>query len=472
MVHNMDDTEVLVDRAGKDEKARPSRLAIATGLNAAIAISYLFCKPPQTHTLSWTTRLSTSALYLVIVCLAGALGTWIALSREHKKQFRSLVLWGMRGWIFLPAIMMFLRERSIWAPMVAVLAASLMAADLRRLTGEITHPSSHDVEKNIFITQLHFEPLSWIPIAVSLCLYGAVLSALKGDMAFVTLLLAAGAFLLVSRIIATHAKQGHQEATGENTKTILHSPYSWLPVAILCAFIALSSNADLAWEMRAFSLLKKVMASPKTMQQHPSGDHSSSGYQTIVLWPLQKKEKMHPSPSMNINPLSGNIARPWVIPFYGPYWYFKIPGESPGPKARVARGDPLKVNVHSTDRHPLLMEAHQNLDDPVDLSCCREMQVVLRNDVSMGVSQVGISLTDSHSKGTQSESLGIEYVDLNSADRSPGNALPVEETISFPFPKSGKITKFDRITVIFFPDAEHLTVGRKVAVERFVMIPN
>jgi hypothetical protein len=56
------------------------------------------------------------------------------------------------------------------------------------------------------------------------------------------------------------------------------------------------------------------------------------------------------------------------------------------------------------------MEAHQHLSDPIDLDCSREMQIVFRNDVSVGALAVGICLTNSHSKGTQSQNLGVKYV--------------------------------------------------------------
>jgi len=118
------------------------------------------------------------------------------------------------------------------------------------------------------------------------------------------------------------------------------------------------------------------------------------------------------------------------------------------------------------------MEAHQNLPDPVDLTCCREMQIVFRNDTSLGTLGVGISLTDSHSKGRPSQSLGLKFVAPGPADQPPGSTSPVEETLTFPIPKHGSIKKFDAITVILLPDTKHLTAGRKVAVERFVMIPN
>jgi hypothetical protein len=122
-------------------------------------------------------------------------------------------------------------------------------------------------------------------------------------------------------------------------------------------------------------------------------------------------------------------------PLLRPYWYFKFAGESPGLDARTTRGDPLKVNVRSSDRGPLLLEAHQYLSDPIDLSCCREMQIVFRNDVALGALPVSLSLKDSERK--LSQNLGIKYVAPSLADQPPGNTSPVEETLVFPFPKTG-----------------------------------
>lgn len=446
--------------------------ALATGLNLAIAVCYLTCKSPQTHTLSWETRLRTSVIYLLIACLVGALGTWIMLPRSSRRQFRNLARCGVRGWVFLPAIILFLQQESVWALFVAVVGAALMAAYLYRFTeaipyGEHEIPRSQQyLEKKLFTTQVRLAPTSWVPFGLSLGLYGAFLSAVAGKIILVTLLLAASTFLLVLQIKAMQTKK--DQGQSDNTDRRSHL-YSLIAAAFFCAFIALSASS--IWRDPLLGLRRDPSSPAPAKQQSPS-DHSSSGYRTIVLWPIQKQEKVISSPPLHLNAPSLNIAKPWIIPFYGPYWYFKFPGESPGPNARTTQGDPLKVNVHSTDRGPLLMEAHQHLSVPIDLNCCREMQIVFRNDVSVGALAVGISLTDSHSKGTQSQNLGVKYVAPSSAYQPPGNTSPIEETLIFPFPKPGNIKKFDAITVILLPDAEHLTAGRKVAVERFVMIPN
>ena len=106
--------------------------------------------------------------------------------------------------------------------------------------------------------------------------------------------------------------------------------------------------------------------------------------------------------------MAPGTGKAWIIPFYGPYWYFKVPGETPGPNSQTTHADPLKAKIISTDRLPLLMDAHQYLASPIDLTCCREMQVVFRNDPTLGALAVAVTLTDSQKK--RSQNLGIKLV--------------------------------------------------------------
>ncbi|HEY6768080.1 MAG TPA: hypothetical protein VI386_25270 [Candidatus Sulfotelmatobacter sp.] len=460
----------------QDGKVSPRGwFALATGLNLAIAVCSLTCKAPQAYTLSWETRLRTSIVYLLIACLVGALGTWIMLPRNSRRQFRSLARCGVRSWVFLPSILLFLQQESVWALFVAVVAAALMAAYLCRFTEAMPYDayeiprSQQYLEKGLFATQVRLAPTSWVPFGLSLGLYGAFLSAVAGKIILVTLLLAASTFLLILQIKA--AQTTKDQGQSENTDRRTHL-YSLIATAFCCAFIALSASSSSRASRVSFPGWGRAPSSTGLGKQNSSTDHSSGGYRTIVLWPIQKQEKVIPSPPLNINALSPYLAKPWIIPFYGPYWYFKSSGESPGPNTRTTQGDPLKVNVRSTDRDPLLMEAHQHLSNPIALTCCREMQIVFKNGVSLGAFAVGISLTDLHSQGKLSQNLGVKYVVPNPANQGPGNTSPVEETLVFPFPKHGIIKEFDAITVVLLPDAIHGTSGRRVAVERFVMIPN
>ena len=74
----------------------------------------------------------------------------------------------------------------------------------------------------------------------------------------------------------------------------------------------------------------------------------------------------------------------WVI------LVFPAAGQGPGTKAHVARGNPLTVDVRSTNYIPLVMEAHQSLAAAIPSACCREIQVTIENhDNAPGVIALG-----------------------------------------------------------------------------------
>jgi hypothetical protein len=458
--------------ADQSRKNRPRGwLALATGLNLAVAVCYLNCTSPRTHTLSSTERLVTSIVYLLIACLVGAAGTRIILPRGSQRQFRALSRCALRGWVFLPATILFLQQRSILAPLIAAVSAALVSASLFRFTDLMPEDplekprAQQPLDKDLFTSEVRLAPASSLPFSLSLCLYGALLSAIAGKFTLVTLLLAASASLLVVQILPLQPKQEQQPNQSIDRRS---NPYAVIVVALFCAFLALSASPQV-WQDPLLRWARRLSIS-NPARPRPTQTDSSSGYRTIVLWPIEKQQKVIPPPPRSINLAFPGIAKPWIIPFYGPYWYFKSPGESPGPNTRTARGDPLKVNVRSTDSSAVLMEAHQQLSASIDLACCREMQIVFRNDVSLGAVAVGLSLTDSHSKRKLSQSLGIRYVATDAAGRRPDD--PVEETLIFPLPGAGLLKRFDAITVTLLSGARHPTAGRKVAVERFVMIPN
>ncbi|WP_263384631.1 hypothetical protein [Granulicella arctica] len=440
-------------------------LAFATGLNLAFAFCYLVCNAPEPHKLSLTARLLVAVVYLALACCVGALGTWITLPRTSRTQLRGLSQSGLRGWIFLPAMVLFLQRQSPLALLVAVISATLMAIYLRRRTQAVPHDAlgtswfPQPLDSALFSTEVRLTPTSWVPFWLSLCLYGTILMGATGRNVFETLLLAAGTFLLCLQVTAVPPE------TVRKSKRVSY-PYILITAAFCSTFIALSlSPHGIRFPFPGWD---RVLSNPPPSQQKAPPDRSSSGYQTIVLWPLEKQQKEIPAPPLQISTPSGT-AKTWIIPFYGPYWYFKSAGDTPGPNSRTTRGDPLKVNVHSTDQRALLMQAHQHLSQPIDFACCREIQIVFKNDGLVGALAVGISLADTQTKGRPSQDLGIKST--GHSDQQKANTTPIEQTLTFPLPAHGSIKRFDTITVTLVPDPSHRTAGRKVAVERFILMP-
>jgi len=447
------------ERAKDDQKTRRRGwYALATGLNTAFVVCYLICKPPS-HTLSLTTRLFAPVIFIVVAGIAGIFGTWMMLPTGEHDQLRTLSRIGLRGWLFLPTIALFLHQGSPLAPLIAIISATLIAISIHRQTASTINltPEPIKPQSNLFTTEIQISPSSWLPLALSLCLYAAFAAATQKEMELVTLLLAIWTLVVTLQIAAA------QPAT--NTQQPATNPYSLIATALLCTFLALSLSANI-WHDRYLGWAG-IHHDSGPKNPIATTNRPSTGYQTIVLWPLKKPEKVIPSLPVNIDPSAPGTGKAWIIPFYGPYWYFKIPGETPGPNAQTTHADPLKANVRSTDRFPLLMDAHQYLASPIDLTCCREMQVVFRNDPTLGALAVALTLTDTQTK--RSQNLGIKLV---APTQPPGITSPTDETLIFSFPKSATITKFDAITVTLVSTPTHATAGRRVAIERFIMIPN
>ncbi len=449
------------ERAKDDRKTRRRGwYALATGLNTAFVISYLICKPPS-HTLSLTTRLAVPVIFIIVASLGGIFGTWMMLPTGEHDQLRSLSRIGLRGWVFLPAIALFLHQGSALAPLIAIISATLIAISIHRLTAATTNPTPESIKPqlNLFTTEIQISPSSWLPLALSVCLYAAFAAAAQKEIELVTLLLSIWTLVVTLQITAAQPTTTNQQpATNPR-------PYTLITAGLCCAFIALSLSANI-WRDRYLGWAG-VHRDSGPKNPLATTNRPSIGYQTIILWPLKKPEKVIPSPPVNIDPSAPGTGKAWIIPFYGPYWYFKFPGEIPGPNAQTTHADPLKANVRSTDRAPLLMDAHQYLASPIDFTCCREIHVVFRNDPTLGALAVALSLTDSQTK--RSQNLGIKLV---TPDHPSDTASPTEETLIFSFPKSATITKFDAITVTLVSSPTHSTAGRKVAIERFIMIPN
>jgi hypothetical protein len=193
----------------------------------------------------------------------------------------------------------------------------------------------------------------------------------------------------------------------------------------------------------------------------------------IVLWPPPVKETTIVPPAAH-NPWfgPGTASKPLVIPFDGPYWYFKAPSSRPGPRAHVAHGKPTDVNVRSTDGEPLLMEAHQNLGLPIDLACCGEIDVAITNaDTRPGAISLEVLLSDSSTPEKSSVQLASQIVPSSQFDLIPLNRLPVKEVLRFPIPLHSALRRFNRISVVFRPNAMRARAGARVAIDSFALVP-
>jgi hypothetical protein len=213
-------------------------------------------------------------------------------------------------------------------------------------------------------------------------------------------------------------------------------------------------------------------AAARTDEEKRGADASPDGYRGIVLFTVKDKSKELPPVPIERDLLRTGRAKPLVIRFDGSYWYFQMPQHGPGLHPHVAQGDPVAVSIYSTGWVPLAMQAHQTLAEPVDLRSVGAMQVTVRNgDNRRGGIDMGVLLTDSTLPGKPSLSLGTEPIASTQADHFAFKAHPVSEEVQFAIPERRAIRKFDEITVLFFPNAERLTLGARVGIEEFSLEP-
>jgi hypothetical protein len=237
------------------------------------------------------------------------------------------------------------------------------------------------------------------------------------------------------------------------------------------------------------------MKGPKSIAKNaaaPAKDQStaSDGYSGIILLPLTEEQKKIIAPvKREFTPHFGvKISEPMEIPFDGQYWYFKAPEKQPRPTAKVVRGSSTKAQIRSTDRYPLLMEAHQKLADPIDLGCCSAMALVIENADKL---EGAIALELWVKKRADPKSAAKQRVNAVAVEQAPrylgtvaipSSEMPIamrpnvsgklaEEKLRFPIPAAMDGTMFDEITVVVRPAPERAKAGAQIAIKKFVLEP-
>jgi len=212
-------------------------------------------------------------------------------------------------------------------------------------------------------------------------------------------------------------------------------------------------------------------ASVKLMQMTSDTIHTS--YQGVILWPqMPRKAKVVPPPPHQQAVAAMSISKPLVIPFHGSYWYFRDPAKRPSSDAHIMHGLPTEVAIHSTDFHRLIMEAHQDLDRPIELTCCREIDLkILNADNIPGGIGISLVLSDSTVRGSAFQTLGSHNVKSSEPPIFSLSRPPVEETLRFIIPARVRIKRFDELSVVLQPSLERSLGGVKISIREFRLLP-
>ncbi|HWQ56991.1 MAG TPA: hypothetical protein VN442_25110 [Bryobacteraceae bacterium] len=181
-------------------------------------------------------------------------------------------------------------------------------------------------------------------------------------------------------------------------------------------------------------------------------------YPAVMLWPEVERYTLlvAPPPAPRSALLTAGPPLSTGIPFSG-FYSFQRATVRPPRQWHVTRGDTAVSTFRTTDRSPLVMEAHQDFGRPIDMRCCREIRLAFRvEEPRPDTVKVELVLSDRRAPDGPSASLGRE---------------PLAATVVFRIPSASALREFDHATVRF-----HLAVPRwdrspKMALRRFHFTP-
>lgn len=222
-----------------------------------------------------------------------------------------------------------------------------------------------------------------------------------------------------------------------------------------------------------------AMANDNGSDVHASNRREDLTFRGVMLFPVKKKpsDQMRPPPPplavRRDEPKRADRKRePLVIPFSGVYWLFHRPDLEPPPSSLVQHGSPDEMFFRASDYRPLVMEAHQQLDQPIDLRCCAYFEVDIVNvDRYPGSVRVELIVSDTAYPIPVRHRLGSRPV-LDQRRLGGVGSEPRPERLRFPIAAPpGSPMRFDRITLRFHLNQVRNTRSARMAIRQFVLMP-
>lgn len=193
----------------------------------------------------------------------------------------------------------------------------------------------------------------------------------------------------------------------------------------------------------------------------PPGDGSFPG---VILRPDVKPFARLVQPPPVRRGTGFSFERTYAIPFDGEYWMYRFLYQRPPAKSLQERGSPTDLSFSTIDRWPLVMEAHQNLDPPIDLTC-RAVRVEIWN-ADRYPNTISIELDALGEKGWRT--LGTQPV-RSIPEREGDHIVAAAESLEFAIgaPVYGCL----ELKAAFIRDSKRAHRSAMVAIDRFVLLP-
>ncbi len=451
------------------------------GLIAATITAFAMCRLPAPHFMSWSHLLTSATERVFAVFLAATL--------SNVGLYRTKGACGASRWhfpsrmalsaIWLAPLALSISEDSAWALPITTTFIVGIGTSFRLL------PNASDNEIPSLVNACETSAFSllesphsfkqFFAVGAALCAEAGALATLGGHLLGGTLLVAISSAVWVYAL-----KHLLPRISDESFRSRSHVPIPFV-LAILFTAVGLMPHLGGGHEFGGSGISGKHRVSArseearhgKAAQAPLEGSAAQDAYEGIVLWPKQVPTKLVAPVAIFGNSISAERRTPLIIPFAGVYWFFKAPDLRLPKKPHEAHGTPEVFNIHATDRHALSMEAHQNLGTLVDLSCCSEIQIAIRNaDRYPGTVSLELIVINTSLRGRPSQSLGKNTVRSTRAWKLYDDRLPTNEILHFIVPANSRISRFDEVMVVFRLDSDRSFAAAKMGIESFVLIPH
>lgn len=466
-----------------DGEAKPARDAapalssacvpVIFGVAVAIGLVSLFCPTLRPQSLSWISLVLVAAFLLLVAgFISGVVAQMICgVIRNYLPNVSaSVVLAACIGGLWVPAWVLCLREPSILTVLAGCFCIVSVGRSLKRYDRETAVRSA---PKTTLGVPFHADDSK----ALIRVILPSLVVAVIAEAATVAVLLKRYplASVLVGSCVAVLVWRFGSKASprGEEQDRVSSSWLSLVMAFIFTALVMMPYLRSFRWAAVGDSIFGRVMAMGRTAERSPElPTTSSDGYSGIILLPVTDPRKKIIAPQSKDAPNAGFRRRePMVIPFDGAYWYFKAPDKRPRATARIVRGSSTKATIRSSDRYPLLMEAHQKLGTRVDLGCCSSVEIAVQNaDRHPGAIALELWLVDSALPRVMGRYIGTVTIPSSEGEGVPRDR-PVEERLEFPVRAGVRGGEFDEITVVVRPDAARARSGAQIAIRQFVLQP-
>ncbi|RSL16931.1 hypothetical protein EDE15_2458 [Edaphobacter aggregans] len=449
-------------------------IPVIFGVAVTVALVSMFCPALRPQSLSWISLAALAAFLLLVASfLSGLIAQMICgLFRNYLPNVSSsVVLATCIGGLWVPAWVLCLRGPSI----LTVLAGCFCIVSVGRSLKQYDRETAVAAMKRPPAVPFHLDDSKALirvilpSLAVAVIAEAAIVAVFLKRYEIASVLAGSGVAALVWRFGSKATPRGEESDRLGSSRTMLSLSLAFaFTVVVMMPYLR-----SFRWAVVGESLVGRGVTAGRTAERsrEPTAT-SNDGYSGIILLPLTEPRKKIVAPRSKDAPSTSFRRRePMVIPFDGVYWYFKAPDKRPRATARIVRGSSTKAIIRSSDRYPLLMEAHQKLGAPIDFNCCSSVEIVVQNaDHRPGAIALELWLVDSASPRVIGRYIGTVTIP-SSEGEGVSSEEQGEEKLEFSVPEGGGGGEFNEITVVVRPAAERARAGAQIAIRQFVLQP-